>query len=196
VLFGRSSERAHIRAALDQARRGHGRALVLRGPPGIGKTALLEDVVRDASGFQVLRARGVASALVNLGGSSVYGLGAPPGHDGWPVAVEDPARPGRTLETVLLRDRALSVSGRSVRSFQKHGVVYGHVIDPRTGRPVLGILGVVVQSGDATTGDALDNALFVLEPEEGRALVDRHPGVEASIFLARGRGSARRVDLR
>jgi thiamine biosynthesis lipoprotein len=83
-----------------------------------------------------------------------------------------------------------------VRSFEKDGVVYGHVIDPRTDRPVLGVLGVVVQSGDATTGDALDNALFVLDPEEGRALVHRHPGVEASIFLARGRGSGRRVDLR
>ena len=61
MLFGRSSDRAHIRAALDQAGRGRGRALVLRGPPGIGKTALLEDVVRDANGFQVLRARGVES---------------------------------------------------------------------------------------------------------------------------------------
>ena len=61
MLVGRSNERARIRAALDQASRGHGRALVLRGPPGIGKTALLEDVVRDADGLRVLRARGVES---------------------------------------------------------------------------------------------------------------------------------------
>ena len=43
VLVGRSTERAALRAALDDARRGRGRAVVLRGPPGIGKTALLDD---------------------------------------------------------------------------------------------------------------------------------------------------------
>ncbi len=157
---------------------------------GIGKGYAVDRAVA------VLRARGLASALVNAGGSSVYGLGAPPGGNAWPVALEDPARPGRTLETVRLRDRALSVSGRSVKSFEKDGVVYAHVMDPRTGRPVPGVLGVVVRSDDATTGDALDNALFVLGPVEGHALVSRIPGVEASLFLAESRGRARRVDLR
>jgi thiamine biosynthesis lipoprotein len=97
---------------------------------------------------------------------------------------------------VRLRDRALSVSGRSVKSFEKDGVVYTHVMDPRTGRPVPGVLGVFVRSDDATTGDALDNALFILGAGEGRALVGRFPGVEASVFLVAGRGRARRVDLR
>ena len=157
---------------------------------GIGKGYAVDRAVA------VLRGRGIASALVNAGGSSVYGLGGPPGESAWPVALEDPARPGRTLETVRLRDRALSVSGRSVKSFEKDGVVYAHVMDPRTGRPVPGVLGVAVRSDDATTGDALDNALFVLGPQDGRALLRRHPGVEASVFLTAGRGLARRVDLR
>jgi thiamine biosynthesis lipoprotein ApbE len=55
---------------------------------------------------------------------------------------------------------------------------------------------VVVLSDDATTGDALDDALFVLGPGEGRALVGRLPGIEASLFLADGRGRTRRVNLR
>jgi DNA-binding CsgD family transcriptional regulator len=61
VLVGRSGERAEIRAALDEARSGRGRAVVLRGPPGIGKTALLEDAVRDAEAFRVLRTRSTES---------------------------------------------------------------------------------------------------------------------------------------
>ena len=61
VLVGRSTERAALRAALDDARRGRGRAVVLRGPPGIGKTALLEDAVRDAEAFRVLRTRSTES---------------------------------------------------------------------------------------------------------------------------------------
>ncbi len=61
MLVGRSGERAEIRAALDEARRGRGRAVVVRGPPGIGKTALLEDAVSGAEGFTVLRAHGLES---------------------------------------------------------------------------------------------------------------------------------------
>jgi thiamine biosynthesis lipoprotein len=157
---------------------------------GIGKGYAVDRAVA------VLRARGVRAALVNAGGSSVYGLGRPPSADAWSIDVEDPGRSGHTVSTVRLRDRALSVSGRSVKSFEEKGVVYAHVMDPRTGRPVRGVDGVVVLSDDATTGDALDNALFVLGVEAGRALVGRFPGVRATIHLAAGRGRARRVDLR
>jgi DNA-binding CsgD family transcriptional regulator len=56
-LVGRTPESEQIAAALDEAARGRGRALVLRGPPGIGKTALIEEAVRGAHGFRVLRTR-------------------------------------------------------------------------------------------------------------------------------------------
>lgn len=56
MLRGREAERAHIGAMLDAARRGTGGALVLVGEPGIGKTALLGQIARDAVGFRVLRA--------------------------------------------------------------------------------------------------------------------------------------------
>ena len=57
ALVGRSAEIARIAAALEESRRGRGRALVLRGPPGIGKTALVEEGIGRADGFRVLRAR-------------------------------------------------------------------------------------------------------------------------------------------
>jgi DNA-binding CsgD family transcriptional regulator len=70
VLVGRSRETAVLREALAEARRGRGRALLLRGSPGIGKTALLEDAVRGAEGFRVLRAR----ALETESGLAFAGL--------------------------------------------------------------------------------------------------------------------------
>jgi DNA-binding CsgD family transcriptional regulator len=61
MLLGRSREQADITRLLDGARAGRGGALVLRGEPGIGKSALLEDAAGRARGLRVLRAAGVAS---------------------------------------------------------------------------------------------------------------------------------------
>jgi DNA-binding CsgD family transcriptional regulator len=61
VLVGRESERAAIAALLDAARRGQGGALVLRGVPGVGKSALLADASAGASGMTVLHSSGVES---------------------------------------------------------------------------------------------------------------------------------------
>ena len=80
----------------------------------------------------------IAAALISAGGSSIYGLGAPPGRDGWDVAIQDPIDPRKTALTVRLKDRALSVAGSSEKSFEAGGVTYSHIMDPRTGRPVQG----------------------------------------------------------
>jgi DNA-binding CsgD family transcriptional regulator/tetratricopeptide (TPR) repeat protein len=61
MLVGRDAERAAIDALLDGARASRGGTLVLRGEPGIGKTALLEDARNRATGMRVLGARGVES---------------------------------------------------------------------------------------------------------------------------------------
>ncbi len=54
MLIGREREREQLDALLGEARLGRGRALVLRGSAGIGKTALLDSAVQEASGFEVL----------------------------------------------------------------------------------------------------------------------------------------------
>ena len=56
-------------------------------------------------------------------------------------------------------------------------------MDPRTGRPVQGVLSVAVVTSSGTAGDALDNALFVLGPERSQAYLNRLPGTEALFFL-------------
>jgi len=60
VLYGREPEQAAIERLLDGARQGRSGVLVLRGEPGIGKTALLEYAAGPAAdGFRVIRAAGV-----------------------------------------------------------------------------------------------------------------------------------------
>jgi DNA-binding CsgD family transcriptional regulator/tetratricopeptide (TPR) repeat protein len=61
MLVGRGSEQAQINDLLARARAGGGGGLVLRGEPGIGKTALVRYAEERADGMRILRAQGVES---------------------------------------------------------------------------------------------------------------------------------------
>jgi DNA-binding CsgD family transcriptional regulator len=61
MLIGRGPQRAAIDQVLTDARDGHSAALAFSGPPGIGKTALLDYAAEQAVGMRLLRARGVES---------------------------------------------------------------------------------------------------------------------------------------
>lgn len=61
MLFGRDAERSQIGTLLESARRSRSGALVLRGQPGVGKTALLQDARERADDLRVLVARGIES---------------------------------------------------------------------------------------------------------------------------------------
>jgi DNA-binding CsgD family transcriptional regulator len=62
-LRGRSAECRALDRLLESARAGHSAALVLRGEPGVGKTALLDYVAERASGFDVARVASVESEM-------------------------------------------------------------------------------------------------------------------------------------
>ncbi|MFC4040859.1 LuxR C-terminal-related transcriptional regulator [Dactylosporangium siamense] len=59
MLWGREADRAATGSVLDRARAGHSAVLVVRGDPGIGKSALLDDAAAAATGMTVLRCSGV-----------------------------------------------------------------------------------------------------------------------------------------
>jgi FAD:protein FMN transferase len=144
---------------------------------GIAKGYAVDRVVR------LLKQRQIAAALISAGGSTIYGLGAPPGRDAWHVAIQDPVDPRKTALTVQLKDRALSVAGSAEKSFTSGGVTYSHIMDPRTGKPAQGMLSVAVLANSGTAGDALDNALFVLGPAGSRSYLKLLQETEVLFFL-------------
>ncbi|MGE0886453.1 MAG: FAD:protein FMN transferase [Blastocatellales bacterium] len=132
---------------------------------------------------EILRQNGIERALVNACGSTLYGLGAPPGEEGWEVKLRDPVSSQKTAMTVLLKNRALSVSGSYEKFFELDGKRYSHIFDPRTGWPVQGILSVAVLTDTGTAGDALDNVFYVLGLDKSQILTNGLMNVEAFFFL-------------
>ena len=144
---------------------------------GIAKGYAVDRAVR------ILAQRGVRAALVSAGGSTIYGMGAPPEREAWVVEIQDPLDSRKTAMSVPLKDKALSIAGRSEKFFDAGGVRYTHIMDPRTGRPVQGVLSVAVLAGTGTAGDALDDAMFVLGLDGTRDYLTHLDGIEAFFFL-------------
>ena len=124
-------------------------------PGGIGKGYAVDRMIA------VLKKGGIERALVSAAGSSIYAVGAPPGREGWPVNIRTPGGAGSRAETVLLKDASISTSGTAEKSFRAGGQTYGHIIDPRTGYPVRGVLQVSVVAPRALDSEAWTKAFFV-----------------------------------
>jgi DNA-binding CsgD family transcriptional regulator len=62
-LLGRQRETKVLAELLDSARQGRSGVLVIRGEPGIGKTALLVDTLAQASGFRTVQISGAESEM-------------------------------------------------------------------------------------------------------------------------------------
>jgi thiamine biosynthesis lipoprotein len=140
-------------------------------PGAIGKGYALDRAAN------VLREAGIRRALVHGGTSTVVALGAAPDReDGWPVAVQHPLHPTVRLATVLLRDdESLSVSAVHGKTFWAEGRRFGHVVNPRTGRPVEDTVLAAAIGPSATDTDALSTALLVLGTVGLPRLTERFP---------------------
>jgi thiamine biosynthesis lipoprotein len=92
----------------------------------------------------------------------VRAIGVPPtDFRGWRVAVRHPWDNTRTLGSVYLADRALGTSAATYQYFEYNGKRYGHVLDPRTGRPADGVHSASCVAPTAADADALSTAAFV-----------------------------------
>ena len=121
----------------------------------------------------------VSDFLVHGGFSSLRAHGQHNGHLGWPVGLRNPLFPDRNYATLLLKDRALATSGSNVQFFRHEGQRYGHILDPRTGWPVEGMLTVTVTAPTAAEADALSTAFYVMGLEPAAAYCRQHPEIGA-----------------
>ena len=162
------------------------------------KTALLRvpemrlDLGGIAKGFaadealKVLRAHGIASALVAAAGDIALG-DAPPGQRGWKVEIPSldvtNAPPARL---VTASRGAVSTAGDVFQRLELNGTRYSHIVDPRTGIGLTDHSLVTVIARDAMTSDALETVVSVLGPEKGLELIKKTPRTAVRIVRKPG----------
>jgi thiamine biosynthesis lipoprotein len=126
-------------------------------PGGIGK-GLAADLVTDE-----LAIAGAAGSLVNIGGD-LRARGDPVEGACWSVAVEDPLHPEpeRPLLTVGIQDAGMASSSLLRRRWFRDGEARHHVIDPRSGRPVVGdLVAATAIAGDAWWAEVVTKNILV-----------------------------------
>jgi thiamine biosynthesis lipoprotein len=105
---------------------------------------------------ELCRRLGARHGLVDLGGD-LAAVGPHADGSPWIVGIRDPRAPGQALASLHLSSGALATSGDYERCMVVDGRRYGHVLDPKTGRPVEGLASVSVAApqclvaGTATT---------------------------------------------
>ena len=135
---------------------------------------------------ELLREWSIDGALIHGGSSSVLALGAPPGTGGWPLTLSHPANRKMALAHLDLRDRALSGSGLEKGP---------HIIDPRSGRPVKGVMASWTSAPTAATADALSTAFMVMTPGEVEDYCQGRPDSMALLVLEAGAPGAEGANI-
>ena len=133
----------------------------------------------------VMKQLGINGGLIN-GSGDVYCWGQQPDGSGWRVAIGDPARPHTVSSWLTVSDMAVVTAGNYEQYFTVGGRYYGHIINPHTGYPATGLRSVTIICPDVELADALDDAVFVLGPVEGLALINRLKGVNATVITDDG----------
>jgi thiamine biosynthesis lipoprotein len=122
---------------------------------GIGKEYAVDKAV------QILRSQTDNPCLVNFGGD--LAVTAPPKRlQGWSVGVES-VEHSEADKLIYLREGALATSGDARRYLLKNGVRYGHVIDARTGWPVIDAAASVTVAADTCTQAGMLATLAILQ---------------------------------
>ena len=127
-------------------------------PGGFGKGYAVDRAI------VALQRHGITRAMVKAGGD-LRVIGLPPGQLHWTIYLEDPKKKGRRV-AVRLQSGAMSTSGNYENFFEIDGQRYGHLLDPRTGRPIQAIAACTLTAPTCFESDAYATAACVLGVEK------------------------------
>ena len=141
---------------------------------GIGKGYAADQAV------MAMKKAGASAGVVALSGD-IKTFGQLPGGKRFPVGIQHPRQEGSVLAWIDLQDEAISTAGDYERFFERDGVRYHHILDPRTLQPARRCQSVTVVAREGIWADGLDTGIFVMGVESGMRLIEALPDVEAII---------------
>ncbi|NQT25885.1 FAD:protein FMN transferase [candidate division KSB1 bacterium] len=128
--------------------------------------------------LEVIKEAGIQSALIDAGGD-IYALGELYGKP-WKVGIRNPRGEG-IIGSFNISDLAVVTSGDYERFFEKDGVKYHHILDPKTGYPARGLASVSIIADNPVIADVLSTAIFVMGKDKGLAFLEKTKLAEALI---------------
>jgi len=147
---------------------------------GFGKGYALERV------GEILDGSGKENAFVCFGDSAVLGCGRHPHGTHWEVGVKHLFDQTRSVRSFSLLNQSLSTSGTTPHNLQSATSWYGHIISPKSGRPVVGFRTVSVVSPSALEAEVLSTALTSIPENERDAVLDMFEDSQAVEFVYGG----------
>jgi thiamine biosynthesis lipoprotein len=123
----------------------------LPGRCAIDPTGVVKGWAVDRAG-EILGARGVTDVAINAGGDVLVRGGTP-----WRIGIQHPWERDKTAQIVALTNGAIATSGNYERG--------GHVVDPRTGKPAVGLTAVSVIASNLALADGYATAALALGNE-------------------------------
>lgn len=131
-----------------------------------------------------LKENGCSSACINLGGN-VTTVGLKENGKNWNIGVQIPfSNRGEILTAIQAEpDSCIISSGTYERYFEEDGVLYHHILDPRTGYPAeVGLTQVTMTGMDDAACDALATAALVLGREDFERMMEENDRPEEVLF--------------
>lgn len=133
----------------------------------------------------LLAEHGLDSFVVNLGGN-VMAHGQKPDGSPWRVGLQDPRDKGSIVGAVTVRDASAVTSGVYERCFERDGVFYHHILDPKTGFPVeTDAAGATVVARRSIDAEGYSTTLLALGIERGLAFARERDAILGAYFVDR-----------
>lgn len=132
---------------------------------------------------ETIAAHKLDAFIVNLGGN-VVAHGQKPNGSPWRIGLQDPQNKDGIVGAVAIRDASAVTSGVYERCFEKDGVFYHHILDPKTGYPVqTDAAGATVVTRRSLDAEGYSTTLLALGIERGIAFAQKHPDILCAYFV-------------
>jgi thiamine biosynthesis lipoprotein len=142
--------------------------------------------------IQILKDSKIHHGFINAGGD-LKAFGRRPDQTAWKIGLQHPRKPESILASFSLSAKAVATSGDYQKYFDQDGIRYHHILSPKTGYPVTGVMSATVVTETVMDADALSTALFVMGVKKGLAFIDSLENTEGliidqdkSLYLSKG----------